>query len=77
MEVCMEGYIVVFEYGQAWDRSPLKGLGVVDETRCHKGQEYWHVKPVFWSQGSPLPRWVEAGSVAVLNAETLAFARAS
>jgi hypothetical protein len=73
----MEGFIVVFEYGQTWDRSALKGLGVMDQTRCYKGRQEWHIKPVFWTQGSPLSKWVDAGSVAVLNAETPAFARAS
>lgn len=69
--------IVVFKYGGTWDRQPLEGLGVVDETQCHKGQEYWHVKPVFWSQGRPLPKWVAAGSVTVLNADARTFAQAS
>jgi hypothetical protein len=69
--------IVIFKYGGTADRRPLEGLGIVDETQCHKGREYWHIKPVFWQQGSPLPKWVEAGSVAVLNAEAPAFARAS
>jgi len=73
----MQGYIVVFPYGGTLDRLPLKGLGVVDDVRCVRGVEEWHVKPVCWSQGSPLPKWVTAGSVVVLNAETPAFASVS
>lgn len=61
--------VVIFHYGATWDRMPLKGLGVVDAIRCFKGRDYWHIKPVFWTRGSPLPRWVEAGSVPILNAE--------
>jgi hypothetical protein len=73
----MSGLIVVFEYGRTADRSALKGLGLVDEVQCYKGQEQWHIKPLYWTQGSPLPKWVDAGSVAVLNAEAPAFASAS
>ncbi len=74
----MKGFIVVFEFGGTPDRMPLKALGLVDLTRCSKGQEYWHIRPVYAAQGSPLPRWVEAGDVvSVLNAEMPAVASIS
>ena len=65
--------IVTFEYGNCLDRMPLKAVGKVDGKKEYKGKEYWHVKPILWNQGSPLPRWVEAGSVPVINKETHAF----
>lgn len=65
---------VVFEYGKCLDRMPLKGVGRVDGVQVYKGREYWHIRPVRWTQGSPLPRWVEAGSVEVLNNNTKAVA---
>lgn len=73
----MQGYLVRFEYGACPGRTPLKALGVVDYVRCFKGQTYWHILPVVWEiDRSPLPRWVEAGSVAVLNANAPVFAEA-
>ena len=73
-----QGMIVVFEFGHCLDRMPLKALGVVDDVRIGKGVEEIHIKPVFWTQGSPLSKWLQPGHViAVLNAEAPAFARAS
>lgn len=73
----MAGMIVVFKYGGTWDRAPLKALGIVDAVECHKGQERWHVKPVFWTVGSPLSKWVDPTSVFVLNADAQACTQAS
>ena len=64
--------LVTFEYGHCPDRMPLKAIGVVDATKKYKGRQYWHIQPVRWEQGSPLPRWIEANPAAVLsNSEAL------
>ena len=62
-------YIVNFPYGATWDRAPLHGLGIVDDVQCYRGRVFWHIQPVWWPQGSPLPRWVTPESVTLLNAE--------
>lgn len=66
--------LVAFTYGHCPDRMPLKAVGKIDQTREYKGRQYWHIKPTIWTVGTPLPRWVEAGSVPVINKDAHAFA---
>ena len=76
----MKNWLVGFMFGETWDRSGLPALGIVDHVRTYKGETWVHIQPVFWAQGSPLPRWLPTSEVVVLNdenADAPAFAEAS
>jgi hypothetical protein len=67
-----KGTLVVYEYGHTPGYAPYRALAIIDDVRAEGTQnEIVLVKPVFWTQGSPLSKWLWPGSkhiVAVLNA---------
>lgn len=67
-----KGMIIVYEFGHAPGRAPYKALGIVQDVRgAGQGNEIALVKPVYWTNGSPLTKWVYPGALkfVALNAE--------
>jgi len=59
-----KGLLIVYEFGHCPGRAPLKALGIVEEVRGQgTANEIALVKPVYWTQGSPLSKWVYPGAL--------------
>lgn len=66
-----KGMLIVYEFGHAPGRAPLKALGeVIDVRAAGTSNEIALIKPVFWTVGSPLEKWVYPGALKFVSLNT-------